>query len=124
MHQRRKSALTPCPLSRGERGKSRRNLAGVGEGKSSSAAFDTRLLARVVCAFVVGLAACSDSTSPLVIETTLVTDTDDTVGPYEVLSVVRDDQRITEAWIFFSTDGRRNFDSVPMGARGDDGVYI
>jgi hypothetical protein len=84
-----------------------------------------RLKGALACTVAVGLfASCSDDTQPLVIETTLVTDTNDVVGPYEVLSIIRDDQEVSEAWVFFSTDGKRNFDSTPMARLGSGEVYI
>ncbi|MCG3172926.1 MAG: hypothetical protein GMKNLPBB_01098 [Myxococcota bacterium] len=42
------------------------------------------------------LSGCVDTESPVIVETTRLTDTSDTVGPYEVLASVRDDRGILE----------------------------
>jgi hypothetical protein len=66
------------------------------------------------------LAACSDDEPPRILETTVVTDTNDVAGPYEVLSVIHDDSGVSGAWVFYSVDGRRNFEAVSMVPRGPE----
>jgi hypothetical protein len=70
----------------------------------------------VACA----IAACADETPPLILETTLVTDTDDPLGPYGVTTIVRDDAGVSGAWVLYSTDGRQTFESVAMSSLGED----
>jgi hypothetical protein len=55
----------------------------------------------------------SDNTPPLILETTLLPDTDDESNPYEVTACVQDADSVAQVALFFSADSV-HFEEVPM----------
>ncbi|MBI3071967.1 MAG: PPC domain-containing protein [Deltaproteobacteria bacterium] len=63
--------------------------------------------------------ACSDNLPPTILETTVLTNTADTVGPYVVTSVVSDSDGVSKVELLFSVNGA-NPGTVEMRGQGND----
>jgi len=86
---------------------------------SATARIVTSASARCLCALVVcglAMAACADD-PPLIVDTTLVGDTRNNQGPYEVASVVRDDGKIDRVELHYATSRDGTDTVLPMDPR-------
>lgn len=62
----------------------------------------TRLILTVVT--VIALAACADGTKPSLLDVTQLEDTADTVGPYAITAVARDDRGIDSVTLYYTAE--------------------
>jgi len=68
--------------------------------------------------------SCADTEAPTILDTTVLKDTTDTIGPYEVLTTVIDDREVKEVFLNYGTEvtpyAGPEFATIKMESIGND----
>jgi len=60
------------------------------------------------------LMGCAEDNSPDILDVTILNNTSDIVGPYEITAVIIDDRKIEEVKLYYRTLDAYKFTAVPM----------